>query len=60
MKSKDIVIFVVITLPDGQVISKEILTRIDLTKGHCPKLATVAARKRLLAETRSGIKVEVF
>ena len=60
MSTRTISTEVIITLPNGEVICRQILTRIEVPKGHCAKLAMEMAKKRVKAGIKKDIKIEVI
>jgi len=51
---------VIITLPTGEVICRQIKRDVIVGKGHCPKLAAIRTLRAAKAEIKAGIKVEVI
>lgn len=50
---------VIITLPTGEVICRQVKREVEAPDGWCLKLVAASAKRLLEKELRQGIKVEV-
>lgn len=51
---------IIITLPTGEVICRQIHKLLAVKKGYCPKLAEIEAKKEFKTFIKSNVKVEVI